>query len=70
MPVRAVSYWAFKCLANPLYFIKREDGAVALKDEIDVNGALPCGGSGSTGPWCDDCRFGRSDGYASINEII
>jgi hypothetical protein len=70
MPVRAVSYWAFKCRANPLYFIKYENVPDVLKDELEVNGALPCDGSGEPGPWCEDCRFGMSEGYDSIDEII
>jgi hypothetical protein len=34
-----------------------------FKDELIINGAIPCDvrhDRGVVGPWCDTCRFGTS----------
>lgn len=70
MPVRAQSYWVFKCQADPQYFITWVDVPERLKDELEKNNGLPCEGSGKPGNWCVNCRFGNFDAYDTIEEIV
>jgi hypothetical protein len=61
MMIRATTHWFFYCEADNGYFLAWEDVPDPLKAELDINGGLPCEGGGHPGPWCEGCRFGRSE---------
>ena len=64
MTIRATATWLYHCTAEDDYFLPWEKVPEAIKDELEVNGGLPCDGSGHPGPWCEGCRFGASEEWA------
>ena len=56
---RATAEWRYSCYADDRYFVPAyADVPAHLKDELAMNGGLPCDAGGVPGPWCRHCRFG------------
>ena len=55
---RASTNICFECYADEGYFIEnREDIPEELKNDLEVNGRLPCELTGVPRIWCLGCRF-------------
>jgi hypothetical protein len=58
---RSSAIYRFRCYADPRYFLPWAEVPARLKDELDVNGGLPCEGAGMPSLWCQECRHGVSE---------
>lgn len=57
---RATAIYGFHCHAHEGYFVwPLRDAPLEVKTEININGPIPCEGSGDPGSYCAECRFGE-----------
>lgn len=55
---RATFLLEAQCFAVSALFAPWETLPPEIQDEFEVNGGIPCDGSGLPGEYCADCRFG------------